>query len=539
MSILLTTFVFIVIFSVLVLVHEFGHFIVARKSGITVEEFGFGLPPRIWGVKKGDTLYSINLIPFGGFVRLLGEDDADTKLLKNKKSFSSKSPRVRMMVIIAGVVMNFLLAVLLLTTGFIVGIKPLIITGDDVFMAIERGGVGIETGVIVKTVDSGSPADKAGLKIGDRILKIDGKEIKNNDQFHNVFKEVRGTSSVVDIMRGDELKVLVLQIIPGNVLGFGIYDLLPMPRVAIREVLKSGVSEKAGIRNGDVVLSINGKQVYFPEDLLVALSGVDSMNYKLARGNTVVDVVLKSFQNDSVVVSSVISGSPAEKAGILDGDSIVSVNGVAVKNPQNVIDITKAANVNTNTYGIRREGQIIYRDIKIGADGLIGVGLSPVVSFLNTDFSFYSVDYPTSVVRIDDVRYPFWTAPIKAIEESGRLSSLTVSMFLGFIQSLFTKFAVPEGVSGPVGIAQLTSVFVQEGFMSLIRFMALLSMSLAIINIFPFPALDGGRLLFIVAEVLVGKKIGARFESIVHAVGFVFLMLLIFAVTYKDVIRLF
>jgi regulator of sigma E protease len=101
MSLLLTVIAFIVIFSVLVLIHEWGHYIVAKKSGIKVEEFGFGLPPRIWGVRKGETIYSINAIPFGGFVRLLGEDNRDDKAARNPRSFSAKPARVRIMVILA------------------------------------------------------------------------------------------------------------------------------------------------------------------------------------------------------------------------------------------------------------------------------------------------------------------------------------------------------------------------------------------------------------------------------------------------------
>ncbi|HLG25413.1 MAG TPA: site-2 protease family protein, partial [Candidatus Gracilibacteria bacterium] len=125
-----------------------------------------------------------------------------------------------------------------------------------------------------------------------------------------------------------------------------------------------------------------------------------------------------------------------------------------------------------------------------------------------------------------------------AFEESGKLSVITVEMFANVLKSVFTRFTVPEGVAGPVGIAQLTHTFVQEGILSLLRFMALLSLSLAIINILPFPALDGGRLFFILVEVVTGRKLGGKFEAWIHAIGFVLLMLLIFAVTYNDILRL-
>src|SRR3972149_3665862 len=104
--------IFIIILSVLVLIHEFGHFVMAKRAGIGVEEFGFGLPPRIWGKKIGETIYSLNWLPFGGFVKLVGEDSTD-KRREDKNSFYAKSITQRLVVVVAGVFMNFVLAVLI------------------------------------------------------------------------------------------------------------------------------------------------------------------------------------------------------------------------------------------------------------------------------------------------------------------------------------------------------------------------------------------------------------------------------------------
>ena len=108
MEILLTIVVFILIFSFLILIHEFGHFTAAKRAGVKVEEFGFGLPPRIFGVKKGETLYSINWIPFGGFVRMLGEDSSSKKARNSKRSFVNQPLRTQAWIVSAGVVMNLL-----------------------------------------------------------------------------------------------------------------------------------------------------------------------------------------------------------------------------------------------------------------------------------------------------------------------------------------------------------------------------------------------------------------------------------------------
>ena len=112
MTLFLSIIAFLIIFSVLILIHEAGHYFAAKKMGVKVEEFGFGLPPRVWGFKpkKSDTLFSINAIPFGGFVRLYGEDKFDSKALKSNESYVSKSPWQKILIVIAGVVMNFLLA---------------------------------------------------------------------------------------------------------------------------------------------------------------------------------------------------------------------------------------------------------------------------------------------------------------------------------------------------------------------------------------------------------------------------------------------
>src|SRR3989338_1200771 len=114
MHLLLTIIVFILILSLLVLAHEFGHYYFARRAGVRVDEFGFGLPPRIWSKKIGETLYSLNLFPFGGFVRLYGESPSEPGALKNPRSYVSKTLRERFFIVSAGVVINILLAVFLL-----------------------------------------------------------------------------------------------------------------------------------------------------------------------------------------------------------------------------------------------------------------------------------------------------------------------------------------------------------------------------------------------------------------------------------------
>ncbi|MEK7138605.1 MAG: site-2 protease family protein, partial [Patescibacteria group bacterium] len=195
-----TALIFIAVIGVLVVVHEFGHFITAKKAGMKVEEFGFGFPPRLWGIKKGETTYSINLIPFGGFVKIFGEEGEHRNA---PRSFSSKSIGVRLKVVIAGVVMNFLLAVFLLMVGNYFGIRVGI--GD------ETGGAAAlarENKVQIINVVSDSPAEKAGLKIFDEIAGFSIKELSGKDSLIPVLtaKEVR---EYVADNAGEEIKIVV------------------------------------------------------------------------------------------------------------------------------------------------------------------------------------------------------------------------------------------------------------------------------------------------------------------------------------------
>jgi regulator of sigma E protease len=148
------------IFALMVLVHEFGHFLVAKWAGIRVEEFGIGFPPRLFGIKRGETLYSINLLPIGGFVRMPGEngETTDEAGTYDPRSFAAKSAGKRAAVLLAGVTMNLILAVVLFTAAEAVG--------------------QVQYPAVIRAVEQNSPAQAAGLRAGDRILAINGQPVK-------------------------------------------------------------------------------------------------------------------------------------------------------------------------------------------------------------------------------------------------------------------------------------------------------------------------------------------------------------------------
>lgn len=188
---ILNLLIFIVTLLVLVVIHELGHFLAARKFNIKVEEFGFGIPPRVFGKKFGETLFSLNLLPLGGFVKLLGEDEVDKKALENKRSFAAQTVGKRITVAIAGVVMNLILAwilfyVFLAGKGFKIEL-PMII--EHQFIGANQT---VESLVAIGSVAENSPAKEAGIKEGERILAVNNQPIKDGSDFSSKVKGLTG-----------------------------------------------------------------------------------------------------------------------------------------------------------------------------------------------------------------------------------------------------------------------------------------------------------------------------------------------------------
>ncbi|HUS60162.1 MAG TPA: M50 family metallopeptidase [Nevskiaceae bacterium] len=350
---MLTVIVFLITLSVLVLVHELGHFLAAKKSGIKVEEFGFGYPPRLWGKKIGETVYSINWIPFGGFVKLYGEELAEEK--RGKDTFWSKSKKVRTAVIVAGVLGNFLLA---------------IICFSIVYSAV---GIPIKTDQVkIVGIAQDSPAEKMGLKKNDIILAVDDKDLHDLKHFIALIEEKKETQVKLLIKREENNLLLFI-----------------MPRE-----------------------------------------------------------------------------SPPEGQGSL---------GVVVSS-------------------------------------------------------------------IEMKKYPFWQMPfrgaVEGIKEAMGWGTLIFSSLAKMVVDLVGRGVVPKDVAGPVGIFQVTAGVAQQGILTILQFIGVLSVNLAVLNILPFPALDGGRLLFILYEVVTRKRPKPSIEHWVNAVGMAVLLSLIILVTVNDIQRI-
>ncbi len=539
MNILITIIAFLVIFSVLILIHECGHFFAAKKAGVKVEEFGFGLPPRMFGVKRGETLYSFNWIPFGGFVRMLGEDSTTKESKASKRSFENQPLRTQAFIVCAGVLMNLLLAFVLLTVGFVIGIEPLISTEEDFMDAIRDGTVQVEPGIVVVETEAVIFGDDVDfiLAPGDRIVGVDGTALKTIEQWNSVVAELEAGQATPSVQVSHTDGSTEVGSFYKDIFENATFSPTYLPRLVYLEDSSSifyGV-----LQNEDAIVQVDGKEILNEEDLYSALSGLQKAELTLYRAGVGELTVTVTLPEQHPLITYVEPGSPADTAGLQVGDQILSIIGVPVYSALEVTERVGALNrEGYAVYEILRGGEILYFDIQPRLeDQRIGIALSDLLPNYG-NLSLYSTYVPFTLMEIKSVSYG-WAAPKVAMEEMWRLSKLTATMFVSVLGKFVTGAEVPAGVSGPVGIAQMTFVTVQAGFAATLRFVALLSLSLGVINILPFPALDGGKFFFIVVQGITGRKMNSKYEHLIHAAGFFFLILFIVYVTFNDVINLF
>ncbi|MDP3993312.1 MAG: M50 family metallopeptidase, partial [bacterium] len=190
---IITLIVFLAVLGIMVFVHELGHFLVAKKSGVKVEEFAFGFRPRLWSKTIGETTYAINLIPLGGYVKMFGEADGQT----GPRSFKSQKPATRLAILVAGATMNLLMAWIILTILFMTGFQPFTPNASKNPFISEK-----PTTVIAKIVP-GSPAELGGFRLDDQILAVNGQSLDGGAGFVEKIRSLKGQMATVTIIRGD------------------------------------------------------------------------------------------------------------------------------------------------------------------------------------------------------------------------------------------------------------------------------------------------------------------------------------------------
>lgn len=544
--ILLTVIVFILIFSLLILVHELGHFWAAKRAGVKVEEFGFGLPPRIFGVKRGETIYSLNWIPFGGFVRMLGEDSAAGK--RSKRSINNQPLRVQAWVVSAGVVMNLLLAWVLLSFGLVLGMEPLLVNQEDLMNAVHEGSVELHPGFVVEeseepyrtVVHDGEDLQIRSFEPGDRIVSVDGKDLLSVEQWEAVLlaleEEGGSVYAGVEYARGASGAEYLTAELAEQITVSPFY----MSRLVYNGDEDSILS--GYLQRGDVLLQVGGFEIFNEGDLEEAVvPGAGLLAYRPNEG-TFIEIDEVAWPQHMPVITYVLEDGPADLVGVEVGDELVSFNGASFNTAPEFLNYLKDLRgldlSEAFELVVERNGERFVFKVALDESGYMRIALDdPVRNYGNLDL--YPQLIPHSMGEIHKTSYGLGAAVVEAVKELWRLGVLTAVMFVTVLKNFVTGGGMPAGVAGPVGIAQMTFLTLQDGFTAVLRFVALLSLSLGVINILPIPALDGGRLIFILFEALTGKRPSPKLEHWIHSAGFAFLLLFLAYVTFNDVLNLF
>jgi len=275
MSVAIIIILFLVTLFVAICLHELGHFVAARRAGVKVEEFGIGIPPRLFGIKRGETIYSLNAIPIGAFVKAAGENDPTVP-----RSLAGKRPWTRLGIYAAGPLVNIFLAFVLLS----------------VFLGLPVGTV-VSNGLVVRAVVGNSSAEEADIKPGDIILEVGGQPVHTQGDVHEVVNSVEAGAKVdlLLLRNGQEIQATVKPKFDpqSQQLKIGVYLWWDM----VRQVEEGSPAYEAGIRPGDAIHSINGQLIYNEESMSGALRSVE-------EGEAIELVLLRDGQTVSISLTN-------------------------------------------------------------------------------------------------------------------------------------------------------------------------------------------------------------------------------------------
>ncbi len=445
MTLLYSVLPFLGMLIFLIVAHELGHYITAKLFKVKVLEAGLGYPPRAWGFTWKGTLYSINWLPLGGFVRLLGEEDPS-----DRESLAAQAAWKRLIILASGAGMNFVLPILLFAAAF--SLPRDVPTGPAVI-----------TGVV-----PGSPAAEAGLKSGDVIRELNGRSVKNTIDAGRVIRLNQGDNVEFNIKRNDpELGPQLLTL--------NVYARWAPPAITHTvqpDETASSVADLLGLTPDQIRAAADIKQRLEDGSTLTVQTTDGPLTYRVRRGDSV-EVVAQRL--------GVTSEAIRAAAGLPDPE-------------------------------------------KLTAGQKLSVGQGPTGITIGNLYPFR-----------ESQSYPIWEAIPRGWTATWDSLILARNQVIG----IFHGGSGPE-VAGPVGIAQATGEVVeQSGWQTLLDFAALLSINLAIINILPLPMLDGGRIAFVLLEVLRGgRRVSPEKEALVHLVGLALIITMAVVVTYFDVLRI-
>ncbi len=461
LSFLVNIWWLLVLVGVMILVHELGHFWAARAFDVKVEVFSFGFGPRLFGFRRGETDYRFSLFLFGGYVKMAGEqpgenfdgsplskagpaadpDDAGVRSaeIRNDPRAMFNKPRwQRLIILAAGPFMNVVLAVAVLTGLFMVSYEKILNQG----------------GAVVGHIVPDSPAAKAGVQVGDKIVRLDGKD--NPDWEQIVTKEIESAQRPMTV-----------------------------------------TLERAGRR--------------FPVSLTPVLDEKEGVGTAGWEG-----------QNE-IQVGSLSPGYPAESAGLKKGDLLVRINDIPIHWRYTLPEAIRKSGGKPVTIEYVRAGvhytttiSPVYKNPDGTARWMIGVQTDMKLDIRKTRLSFPD-----------------------ALHESLVQNGKNASLIFEFLRGIMERRMSAKNISGPIGIAHYATEAAQEGPGAFLMLMSVVSLNLAIVNLLPIPILDGGAILTLLIETVMGRDLSLNVKEAMLKVGFVFLMMLMVFVIYNDIAKRF
>ena len=439
---------FIVAISVLVAVHEYGHYIVGRWTGMKVLRFSIGFGKPLWthvGAGEDRTEYCISAIPLGGYVRFLDGREGPIDARDEGRAFNQRPIPARVVVLLAGPLFNFLFAILAYWALFVYGVPTL------------RPAIG--------DVEPGTYAADAGLAFGDKIIAVGDSATPDWE------------SALVAMLDG----------------------IIADGRVPLRLEDEAGGQRSVVIDIGD-----DGSRLTEPGILFDGLG-------------------FKPWQPPAVV-GEVASGGAAEVAGVLTGDRIVQIDGEAVSSFSDLRTVVSARPHKHVVIAIERGAELLQLDAVIGSDTRDGqlVGLLGVGAAANTADYFYLRKYGL-LDSIGPATARMWTSTMFTLRMLGRMLTGDVSI---------------KNISGPINIAQFAGASAQAGISNFLGFLAIVSISLGVLNLLPVPVLDGGQIVYQLVEWVKGSPMSERAQLAGQQVGIFALILLMSFAFYNDIARL-
>ena len=530
-----TVAIFIVVLGILVFVHEFGHFIVAKMCGVYVDCFSMGFGPRLLWLTVGETEYRISLIPLGGYVRMAGQFDMPEeydreateryKHVPGYRRYDAQAIPKRMAIIVAGPLMNLLFA---LPVAYV-----MLVTGVTQPLAFDATTIG---GMI-----PGSPAAVAGMVPGDRITEVGGTPITDWPHMVNVIRSYINTETTVTYQRGQE-KISV-PITPElnkeeGYLGIGVHQ---MQRAQVGAIASNTPAAKSSLKVGDVVdrvIGLQASEVSYatlikdiqkrPEATLVfgvkrfaaERYATDSNTFETARA-VCKTVRAGKFENVTIYTGKkrdffLRDENVTEECPIKNGDRILKING-RVFPVGTAYEYVSGLPVGKVPVTIERiTGRLLKTLVETNVVltvkdiGQIGVAFTPA----------------SQVVKYH---------PREALVLSPKMAYERFKELMVVLKLLVTKKIGLNALAGPIGIARMTGMAAEQGFDVLLGFVLLITVNLGVLNLLPIPVLDGGHLVLLSIEAMYRKPLSVRFVLWFQKLGFILILGLIGIVIYQDI----